>query len=77
MNFPHYNEYSIAILPDHPTPISLKTHTHDPVPYSMCSTTNSSDDVTEYDEFICKKRVMGIRPGYKFIKNLINYSNHK
>lgn len=74
---PTFNEYSVAILPDHPTPISLKTHTHDPVPYSMFSTSNSSDDVTKYDEFSVKKGVMGIRPGYKFIESLINYSNHK
>ncbi len=74
---PAYNEYSIAILPDHPTPLSLKTHTHDPVPYSMCSTSNSCDDVTNYDEFSVKKGVMGIRQGYEFIDSLINYSNHK
>ncbi|MCG7854877.1 MAG: cofactor-independent phosphoglycerate mutase [Methanoregulaceae archaeon] len=26
----------IAVLPDHPTPIRLKTHTADPVPFAMC-----------------------------------------
>lgn len=25
---PSYDKYAVAILPDHPTPISLKTHTH-------------------------------------------------
>ena len=28
-----YPEFSIMILPDHPTPLLLGTHTHDPVPY--------------------------------------------
>lgn len=28
-------EYSILILPDHPTPISTRTHASDPVPYLM------------------------------------------
>lgn len=28
-----YDDYKIMILPDHPTPLALKTHTNDPVPY--------------------------------------------
>lgn len=28
-----YDDYKILLLPDHPTPISIKTHTGDPVPY--------------------------------------------
>ena len=35
---PSFNDYSLAILPDHPTPITIKTHTSDPIPYAMCST---------------------------------------
>ena len=31
------------LLPDHPTPVSLKTHTADPVPFVICS----SDDLQE------------------------------
>jgi len=71
---PSFNEYSIAILPDHPTPLKLKTHTSDPVPYSMCSTDNISDDVMKYDEYSARKGVMGIKPGYEFIKNFIHQS---
>ena len=71
---PSFNDYSISILPDHPTPITLKTHTSDPVPYSMCSTSNSSDDILKYDEYSASKGSMGIKAGYKFIKNFINFS---
>jgi 2,3-bisphosphoglycerate-independent phosphoglycerate mutase len=71
---PSFNDYSISILPDHPTPITLKTHTSDPVPYSMCSTANSSDDILKYDEYSASKGSMGIKEGYKFIKNFINFS---
>jgi len=28
-------DYAIMILPDHPTPLALKTHTSDPVPYML------------------------------------------
>ena len=69
---PSFNEYSLAILPDHPTPLKLKTHTSDPVPYSMCSTANKSDNVMKYDEKSAQKGIMGIKPGYEFIKNFIH-----
>ena len=48
---PEYEDYSISILPDHPTPITIKTHVKDPVPYAMYSTKGSKDDVGAYDEF--------------------------
>ena len=28
-------EYAILIMPDHPTPLALRTHTADPVPYLL------------------------------------------
>ena len=28
-------DYSILIMPDHPTPVSLRTHTSDPVPFVL------------------------------------------
>ncbi|MBI5492270.1 MAG: cofactor-independent phosphoglycerate mutase [Deltaproteobacteria bacterium] len=32
-----FNEYRVLVLPDHPTPVSLKTHTPDPVPFVLCT----------------------------------------
>jgi 2,3-bisphosphoglycerate-independent phosphoglycerate mutase len=73
---PGFDDYSVSILPDHPTPITLKTHTSDPVPYSMCSTADSSDDILKYDEYSASKGSLGIQPGHKFIKNFIKYSGY-
>ena len=28
-------EYNMLVMPDHPTPLALKTHTSDPVPYIL------------------------------------------
>lgn len=74
---PSFNDYSLAILPDHPTPITIKTHTSDPVPYSMCSTANSSDSIMKYDEYSASKGLMGINPGHEFIKKFIQYSRNR
>lgn len=44
-------EYSILVLPDHPTPIELKTHTSDPVPFLWyCSSHKQDSGRTSYDE---------------------------
>ena len=32
-----FGEYRVLVLPDHPTPLALKTHTSDPVPFAMCT----------------------------------------
>lgn len=31
-----FGEWRLLALPDHPTPIALKTHTPDPVPFALC-----------------------------------------
>ena len=33
-------EYSILVMPDHPTPIKIRTHTSDPVPFCIYSSEN-------------------------------------
>lgn len=71
---PQFNDYALSILPDHATPINVKTHTNDPVPYAMMSTNNIGDEVRFYDEFSAKGGSMDIRPGHEFINSFIKYS---
>jgi 2,3-bisphosphoglycerate-independent phosphoglycerate mutase len=67
----------MSILPDHPTPILLKTHTRDPIPYTIYSTRGKRDDVQFYDEYSAKNGSQRLMDGYRFIKNYITYSNTK
>ena len=73
-NLPVFDDYSLSILPDHPTPISIKTHTKDPVPYAMFSSKGSRDDVKFYDESSAKNGSQGLIDGYRFMENFLNYS---
>ncbi len=34
-----YRDYTVLMLPDHPTPVSLRTHSGDPVPFAIYSST--------------------------------------
>jgi 2,3-bisphosphoglycerate-independent phosphoglycerate mutase len=48
--------YSLMILPDHPTPVSILTHSAEPVPYMIFdSEKNLSNGVTAYDETAAEK----------------------
>lgn len=42
------SEYTIAVLPDHPTPIDIKTHTMTPIPFAIYSTNIKEPDDTEF-----------------------------
>jgi 2,3-bisphosphoglycerate-independent phosphoglycerate mutase len=59
---------AIAILPDHPTPCALKTHTREAVPFTIYKPGNKPDKVKVYDEFNVKKGEFGILKGDEFIR---------
>lgn len=61
---------AIAILPDHPTPCALKTHTRKPVPFSIYCPGLEPDNVECYDEFSVEKGAFGLLKGDEFIKTL-------
>ena len=62
---------SIAILPDHPTPCLLRTHTHDPVPFIIYHPGEKSDEVHVYSEEEAKKGYYGLIKGQEFMLNLL------
>ncbi|MCL1932406.1 MAG: cofactor-independent phosphoglycerate mutase [Candidatus Azobacteroides sp.] len=59
---------TIALLPDHPTPCRIKTHTNSPVPFVIYKPGQTPDEVTEYNEFSVKKGKYGLLKGNEFIK---------
>ncbi len=50
----------IAILPDHPTPIKVKTHTSEPVPLAILSPRLRPDDVERFSERACSTGGLGL-----------------
>ena len=53
--------FTILVLPDHPTPISLKTHTRDPIPFAVYRTDKTDSDAAEtFDEESAKKGSFGL-----------------
>ena len=63
-----YGDYSIMVLPDHPTPLSIRTHCADPVPYLIYrSNKEVESSVTVFDEESAKKTGVYIPIGHKLI----------
>lgn len=63
---------TIALLPDHPTPCALKTHTNKPIPFLIYRSNGEADDVQIYDEFQSPKGAYGLIKGNEFMKTLFN-----
>ncbi|MDR1202001.1 MAG: cofactor-independent phosphoglycerate mutase [Tannerellaceae bacterium] len=62
---------AIGILPDHPTPCAIRTHTNKPIPFIIYKPGEKPDSVTKYDEFSIKNGKFGTLEKDEFIKCLL------
>lgn len=62
---------AIAVLPDHPTPCALKTHTREPVPFLIYKPGIEPDEVEVYDEFSVENGALGLLKGDEFIRKFL------
>ena len=58
---------TIALLPDHPTPCRLKTHTNAPIPFIIYKPGETPDSVQVYDEDSVSDGYYGTLSGNEFI----------
>ena len=65
-------DYKMLIMPDHPTPISLKTHVSDPVPYVIYDSTKDIDTDLSYTEENGKKTGLYIEKGYTLMNHFLD-----
>ncbi|HPD87407.1 MAG TPA: phosphoglycerate mutase, partial [Proteiniphilum sp.] len=63
---------TIAILPDHPTPCAIRTHTRDAIPFLIWHREIQPDNVQHYDEFAAREGSYGQLHGDQFIKAVFN-----
>ena len=63
---------AIAVLPDHPTPWKLKTHTRDAVPFLIWYPGIQPDEVQCYDEFAARNGSYGVLKSHQFMEELLH-----
>ena len=64
---------AIAVLPDHPTPCELRTHTAEPVPFLIYCPGIEPDRVQTYDEVACREGVCGMMEKDEFMNEFLSY----
>lgn len=71
---PNLGTARILLMPDHYTPVSVRTHTREPVPFAIAELPSGgkSDSVKNFDEFSARNGALGEIPVEKLMKVLIN-----
>ena len=64
-------DFKIMILPDHPTPIRLRTHTMDPVPFMIYSSKESVEGVDTFTETSAAETGLYISEGHTLMERLV------
>ena len=64
-------DFKIMILPDHPTPIRLRTHTMDPVPFMIYSSTADEAGVSTFNEDTATATGLYISAGHTLMERLV------
>jgi 2,3-bisphosphoglycerate-independent phosphoglycerate mutase len=69
-----FKRYKILVLPDHPTPLSVRTHTADPVPYVIYSNEKRPipDHGKTFDEASARRTGMSIEKGFELIERFFS-----
>jgi 2,3-bisphosphoglycerate-independent phosphoglycerate mutase len=60
-------DWRVLLLPDHATPISIKTHSRDPVPFTISGKGVSPDGVERFDETAAKQGGYGLVEATKLV----------
>ncbi|MDY5576481.1 MAG: cofactor-independent phosphoglycerate mutase [Lachnospiraceae bacterium] len=63
-------DFRMMILPDHPTPVRIRTHVGDPVPYMLYDSTDRKNETWNYNEREAKASGNYIAEGHKAIDHL-------
>ena len=64
-------DFRIMVLPDHPTPIRLRTHTIDPVPFFIYDSSRKADGVSNFCEESAAQKQNYVANGFTLMELLI------
>ena len=64
-------ELSILLLPDHPTPISVRTHVADPVPFALYRSGVPGGGAASFDEVTAQAGALQIEEGWTLLDRFI------
>ena len=65
-------DYRMLVMPDHPTPICMRTHTSDPVPYMLYDSTDIKEGNLDYNEKCARESGIFMANGYEMMTYLLS-----
>ena len=63
-------DFRMIVLPDHPTPVCVRTHTSDPVPYMLYDSTDKKNNTWNYNEKEATDGGIFVAKGHEMMKHL-------
>lgn len=66
------DDFKIMVLPDHPTPLEIRTHSPEPVPFFVYSSKNKACGVNTINEATAASTGLYLPEGHKLIDFMIN-----
>ena len=67
-----FDDYKILIMPDHATPLALKTHTNDPIPFLIYHKNREVIGADEFTEITAKNTGLYIEEGHTILNYFID-----
>jgi 2,3-bisphosphoglycerate-independent phosphoglycerate mutase len=69
-----FKRYKVLVLPDHPTPLSVRTHTADPVPYVIYSNGGGAKTAhaKTFDEVSAGQSGISVEKGFELIERFLS-----
>lgn len=64
-------DFRVLVLPDHATPISVRTHTRDPIPFAMYGSGIEKDNITAFNESAARKSKLFLEKGHKILETFL------
>ena len=67
-----FKRYKVMVLPDHPTPLSVRTHVGDPVPFVIHSSESAAEQscTASFDEISAKQCGVFVEKGFELMERL-------
>jgi len=63
--------FRVIVLPDHATPIAIRTHARDPIPFAMCGEGIKKDRTDKYSESSARNSKFFIGEGFKIMETFL------
>lgn len=67
-----FQEYRVLVLPDHPTPLRLRTHSRGPVPFAFFGTDVEVDKMSSFSESSARDGSMHLKEGWKLMEHFLS-----